>query len=333
MAVTQLSTLKSAANQQDTDLDVARNVLSLESEALTQLASVLDENFSKALDIIQSIKGRLIVTGMGKAGHVGKKVTATFASTGTPSYFVHPAEASHGDLGMVNEHDAVIALSKSGETKELSDIVNYCKRFSIPLIALTCNPKSTLAVNADVVIWLGPSPEACPNQQAPTTSTTLMIAMGDALAIAMMKRRGFSANDFRTYHPGGKLGGQLLSVASIMKQGDALPLVQSTATMQETQQVMSDGNFGCAIVVNAQNELAGFITDGDIRRHLSPTLLQKPVTEVMGTATPRTIEVDALAAAAVAIMNRHNITQLVIVDGKTPVGLLRLHDIMRAGVA
>jgi arabinose-5-phosphate isomerase len=334
MAVAELSSvLKSAANQQDTDLDIARSVLRLESDALNDMASVLDENFSKTLDIIQSLKGRLIVTGMGKAGHVGKKVTATFASTGTPSYFVHPAEASHGDLGMVSEHDAVIALSKSGETKELSDIVNYCKRFSIPLIAITCNRKSTLALNADLVIWMGPSPEACPNQQAPTTSTTLMIAIGDALAIAMMKRRGFSANDFRTYHPGGKLGGQLLTVQSIMKQGDVLPLVSHTATMQTTQQVMSDGNFGCAIVINDNRELAGFISDGDVRRNLSPTLLQKPVTEVMGTSTPRTIEIDALAAAALAIMNQHNITQLVVVDGKTPVGLLRLHDIMRAGVA
>jgi arabinose-5-phosphate isomerase len=324
--------LNTKQNTINDDLAVAREVLTLEADALHTLADTLDQRFSQTLDIIQSLKGRLIVTGMGKAGHVGKKMTATFASTGTPCYFVHPAEASHGDLGMVGESDAVLALSKTGESKELRDIINYCKRFSIPLIAMTAAPESTLAQQADVVLWIGPSPEACPNQQAPTTSTTLMIALGDAIAIALMKRRGFSASDFRTYHPGGKLGGQLLAVQTIMKQGDELPLVSENATMADAQKIISEKTFGCVIVVNAQNELAGFITDGDIRRHLSADLLQKKVTEIMN-ANPRKIESDALAAAALAVMNQYSITQLLVVEGKKPVGLVRLNDIMSAGVA
>lgn len=318
--------------QQQSDLDAAHEVLTLESQALVALADSLNENFTKALDIIVALKGRLIVSGMGKAGHIGKKITATLASTGTPCYFVHPAESSHGDLGMISDADAVLMLSNSGETKELGDMINYCKRFSIPLIAVTSKPESTLGRQADVLLQLPPVAEACPNQQAPTTSTTMILGMGDAIAISLMKRRGFSASDFRLYHPGGKLGGQLLAVSAIMKQGDELPLVSNTATMREAEKIISAKTFGCAIVVNDKNELAGFITDGDIRRHLSADLLDKKVTEIMNP-TPRNIDSAALAAEALAIMNKQSITQLLVVDGNKPVGLVRLNDIMSAGVA
>lgn len=331
MGATQLKTIDVSANTR-ADLEVGRETLRLEANALLTLATSLGESFSATLDLIQPLKGRVIVTGMGKAGHVGKKVTATLASTGTRAYFVHPAEASHGDLGMVGEDDLVLALSKSGESAELRDIVNYCKRFSIPLVAMTQNCNSTLAKQADVILDLGNSPEACPNQQAPTTSTTLMMAMGDALAVALMKRRGFSANDFRQYHPGGKLGGQLLAVRKVMKQGNELPLVPATATVAQARAIMSEKNFGCAIITTQTGELAGFMTDGDIRRHLSPALAEENVSTIMAK-TPYVIEVSALAAAALAMMNQHEVTQLVVVDGTTPVGLIRMHDILRAGVA
>ncbi len=313
------------------DLASARETLRLESDALLQQAEALDTDFLAVLDVLEKLPGRLIVSGMGKAGHVAKKVTATFASTGTPANFVHPAEASHGDLGMITERDAVLLMSKSGESAELRDLINYCKRFGIPLIAMTMNPDSTLGRQADYLLRLVEIAEACPNQQAPTTSTILMMGLGDALSVALMKRRGFSATDFRQYHPGGKLGGKLLSVESVMHKGDALPIVSYAAMVSEAQAVMSEHNFGCAIVVDDKGELAGFLSDGDIRRHLSPILSTLPVAKIMGR-NPYTIPHDALCAAAIAVMNQHDITQLIVVDGKKPVGLARLHDILRAGV-
>lgn len=315
------------------DLAAGRETLRLEATALLRQADQLDDTFLRVLDLIQSRPdGRIIITGMGKSGHVGKKLAATLASTGTSSYFVHPAEASHGDLGMVGDNDTVIALSKSGEAPELRDIVNYCKRFQIPLVAITAKPESTLGRMADHVLKLVDAPEACPNQQAPTTSTTLTIALGDALAVALMKRRGFTATDFRQYHPGGKLGGQLVAVHTLMQKGEALPLVRDTANVADALNVMSAHNFGCAIVVNDRNELAGFVSDGDIRRHFSADIVMKSVSDIMAK-NPTTIESGALSSAALAIMNQKNITQLVVMEGNTPVGLLRLHDILRAGVA
>lgn len=322
----------SSRTRSEQDLAIGREVLRLEAQALTKQADTLDPRFSDVVETIFHCKGRVIVTGMGKSGHVGKKITATFASTGTPSYFVHPAEASHGDLGMISENDIVLALSKSGEAAELRDLINYCKRFQITLIAMTAKPESTLGRQADMVLQLTEAPEACPNQQAPTTSTTLTIALGDALAIALMKRRGFSSTDFRQYHPGGKLGGQLLFVNAIMHQDDSLPIINENATIQEAIAIMSAHNFGCAIAINDKKELVGFVSDGDIRRHLSSDLATRLVSDIMGR-NPRTISDDALASAALAMMNQHNITQLVVVNGATPVGLVRLHDIMRAGVA
>jgi arabinose-5-phosphate isomerase len=322
-----------ALTKSEQDLANGRDTLRAEAQGLFALADRLDENFIAALDIIEKrANGRVIISGMGKSGHVAKKMAATFASTGTPSFFVHPAEASHGDLGMVTDNDTVIALSKSGESAELRDIVSYCKRFDIPLIAIVQNPHSSLARQADVALLLPDLPEACPNQQAPTTSTTLTMALGDALAVALMKRRGFSATDFRQFHPGGKLGGQLLAVASIMKTGDDLPLVDQNADMNKLQTIMSARNYGCAIATDAQGNLAGFVTDGDIRRHMNDGLQGKKVSDIMGSS-PMTIASDALAAAALAAMNQSNITQLVVTENNKPVGLVRLHDILRAGAA
>ena len=314
------------------DLLTGREVLRQEAHALMQLADRLDGSFGGALDLMQKALGRVVVTGMGKSGHVGKKMAATFASTGTPSFFVHPAEASHGDLGMITDNDVVLALSKGGESPELRDVINYCKRFTIPLIAITQNPQSTLARQSDVVLMLPDLSEACPNQQAPTTSTTVTMAYGDALAVGLMKRRGFSATDFRQFHPGGKLGGQLLAVRSVMKSGNDLPLVRDTDSTAQAITTMSEKNYGCAIVTDAGGKLAGFITDGDIRRHIAPDLVTKTVASVMH-AKPLTIPSDALAAAALAVMNQHTITQLIVVENDIPVGLVRLHDIMRAGAA
>ncbi len=317
----------------EADIVAGRDVLRQEAHALLQLADRLGPSFVAALDILQQRQsGRVIVTGMGKSGHVGKKMAATFASTGTPAFFVHPAEASHGDLGMITDADTVIALSKGGESPELRDIVNYCKRFTIPLIAITQNATASLARQADVVLLLPDLPEACPNQQAPTTSTTVTMAYGDALAVGLMKRRGFSATDFRQFHPGGKLGGQLLAVAAVMKSGDDLPLVAATASARDVITVMSQKNYGCAIVAAANGTLAGFISDGDIRRQALTDISMRTAADLMHS-NPYTIPADALAAAALALMNQHAITQLIVVDNQTPVGLVRLHDILRAGAA
>lgn len=333
MTMTTPSDTLRAPTQIEQDIAAGRETLRLEAQAMLQLADRLDPNFSAAVELLMTRStGRVIISGMGKSGHVGKKIAATMASTGTPAFFVHPAEASHGDLGMVTDNDTVIALSKSGESAELQDIVRYCKRFSIPLIAITQKAESSLARQGDVVLLLPDLPEACPNQQAPTTSTTLTMALGDALAVALMKRRGFSATDFRQFHPGGKLGGQLLAVAKVMKTGDELPFVTADATVAQVQAAMSDKNFGCAIVVDAQKNLLGFITDGDIRRNLSSDLVSKKAADIMAK-TPSTIAHDALAAAAMALMNQKSITQLLVVDGTRVAGLVRLHDILRAGVA
>ena len=315
------------------DLTIARDTLRLEANALMRQAEALDDSFSAIVDVIIGMKGKLIVSGMGKPGHISKKIAATMASTGTPSYFVHPGEASHGDLGMISETDVVLCLSKSGESTELRDLINYCKRFGVPLIGMTADENSSLGRQADYTLLMTKVVEACPNQQAPTTSTTQMIALGDALAMALMTRRGLSATQYRQWHPGGKLGGQLLAVSAVMHKADILPLVSDRATVNEAQAAMSAHNFGCAIITDTNGSMTGFVSDGDLRRNLSPTLGTRNVTEIMGTQ-PRTIDSEALTSAALAIMNQHNITQLVVVDtNQKPVGLLRLHDMLRAGVA
>jgi len=316
------------------DLLVARRVLTAEAEALSTLAARLDAEFPEALDLLTRAEGgRVIVTGMGKSGHVGRKIAATLASTGTPAMYVHPGEASHGDLGMVTRHDAVLALSNSGETSELTDIVTYTRRYEIPLVAITKRTESSLAEAADVALILPDVGEACPMGLAPTTSTTMMLALGDALAVALLERKGFSSADFQIYHPGGKLGRQLMKVAALMHQGDAVPLVDPARPMTEVLLVITQKSFGCVGVVDAEGVLSGIITDGDLRRHMESGLLGRQAGEVM-THAPLTIRPGILAAEALRVMNDKKITSLFVVDDtRRVIGILHLHDCLRAGVA
>jgi arabinose-5-phosphate isomerase len=269
---------------------------------------------------------------MGKSGHVARKIAATLASTGTPAQFVHPGEASHGDLGMITPQDAVMCLSNSGETSELSDLVAYTRRFRIPLIAVVGRAGSAMADTADVTLVLPQSPEACPLGLAPTTSTTMMLALGDALAVVLLERRGFSADQFQALHPGGKLGRILIKVADLMHTGDTLPLTAPETPMSEALVEMSAKTFGVVGVVDRAGLLTGIITDGDLRRHMNPGLLAQPVAEVM-TASPQTITAQALAAEALGRMNERNITSLFVTEDGRPVGLIRMHDCLQAGVA
>ncbi|WP_425045734.1 KpsF/GutQ family sugar-phosphate isomerase [Primorskyibacter sp. S87] len=310
----------------------ARRVLSIEAEALHQLAAELPEDFERAVDLIYHNSGRVIVSGIGKSGHIGNKLSATLASTGTPSLFVHAAEASHGDLGMIGADDVCILISNSGETAELSDIVAYTRRFSIPMIAISSKPESTLMKAADLRLCLPPAPEACSIGMAPTTSTTMTLAIGDALAVALMERRGFAAEDFRVYHPGGKLGAQMAWVEQIMHGQEDLPLVKSDTPMSETLIEMTSKGFGIAAVVDTEGRLTGIVTDGDLRRNMA-NLMTHDAGKV-ATQNPITARADDLAAQALAVMNQRKITVLVIVDDENkPIGILHLHDLLRAGVA
>ncbi len=310
----------------------ARRVLQLEIEGLGALAGALDERFGLALDILAATTGRVIVTGMGKNSHIGAKIAATMASTGTAAFFVHPAEASHGDLGMIARGDALIALSNSGETPELADIVAYSRRYSIPLIAITGREQSTLARNADVALILPAATEACPMGLAPTTSTTMTLVLGDALAVGLLGRKGFSVHDFGVLHPGGRLGRMLMKVADIMHEGDQIPLIGEHARMAEVLVLMTAKSFGVAGITDADGRLAGIITDGDLRRHMGPDLLGLAAREVM-TPNPRAIRPDALAAEALGIMNQRKITSLFVVEERRPIGILHIHDCLRAGIA
>ena len=315
------------------DLACARRVLRLEAEGLEALARSLDEGFTEALDLLDGRTGRVVVTGIGKSGHVARKIAATLSSTGTPALFVHPAEASHGDLGMIEpEGDAVIALSNSGETAELADLVAYAKRFHIPLIAITGRADSALAQAADVALVLPASDEASPMGLAPTTSTTAMLALGDAIAVALLERKGFSPDRFHALHPGGRLGKMLLKVADLMHRGEEVPLVGGDTAMADALLVMTNKRFGCVAIVDGDGILLGVITDGDLRRHMSPDLLDLRAAEVM-TRAPRTIGADALASEAVGLMNSNTITNLFVVEDGRPVGILHIHDCLRAGVA
>lgn len=316
----------------------AARVLAMEAEALQNLADKIwnDTEFSRAVDLIAAIEGRVIVTGMGKSGHIARKIAATMASTGTPAFFVHPGEASHGDMGMIVRGDVVLALSNSGESREMNDLIEYTRRFAIPLIGVTSRPESTLGESADIVLALPALPEACPNGLAPTTSTTMSLAIGDALAIALLESKGFTANDFQVFHPGGKLGQQLMRVSEIMHQGDAVPLVSVDTPLKETFGVMTEKGFGAIGLVDGQGVLAGIITDGDIRRHISDDLLSKTAGDIM-TRTPKTVRPETLVGEAMGIMNDvtqsfRRITCLFVVtrDGK-PAGILHLHDCLRAG--
>ncbi|MBY0349973.1 KpsF/GutQ family sugar-phosphate isomerase [Tabrizicola sp.] len=307
-----------------------RRVIRREAEALARLGDALDDSFARALDLLMAAEGRVIVSGMGKSGHIARKIAATFASTGTPAHFVHPAEASHGDLGMVASGDVLIVLSNSGETPELADILAHAKRFAIPLIAITSRAGSTLMGHATVGLTLPDVPEACEKGIVPTTSTTMTLALGDALAVALMEHRAFTPDHFRMFHPGGKLGARLLKVRDLMH--DDPPLVAGTLAMGDTLLEITRRGFGVVGVTDAAGDLAGIITDGDLRRHLDGLMLHK-AGEVM-TANPRTIGPDALAGEALAVMNDRKITCLLVTapDTRRAIGILHVHDCLRAGV-
>ena len=322
------------------DLVSARRVLSTESRSLTALADALDGTFVDAIERLDAVTGRVVVTGMGKSGHIARKIAATLASTGAPAQFVHPGEASHGDLGMITSKDAVLALSNSGSTSELDAIVTYARRHAIPLIAITAGASSPLAEQADVALILPAAPEACPMGLAPTTSTTMMLGLGDALAIALLERRGFSAQDFQVLHPGGSLGQKLLRVADLMHGDQEVPLCRPETPMAEAILVMTNKRFGCVGVIDEAGELVGIITDGDLRRHMAPELLNQSAGEVMTAGPKKTIRPQALAAEAVGLMNADQpmVTSLFVVDeaqgaGMRPVGIIHIHDCLRAGLS
>jgi arabinose-5-phosphate isomerase len=314
----------------------AKRTLTTEQAGLVALSDALvpplSDEFIKAVKIIRKINGRVIVTGVGKSGHIGTKIASTFASTGTPSFFVHSSEANHGDLGMISRDDAILALSWSGETTELNGVVAYSKRFNIPLIALTSKRQSTLGKEADIVLAVPKHPEACPHNLAPTTSALMQLAMGDALAIALLENRGFTAGDFRTFHPGGQLGASLTYIRDIMHSGERIPLVTSGTQMTEAIIQISKKGFGCVGVVDNDGMLTGIITDGDLRRNLKTDLLGEMVDSVM-TANPKTVQPDMLAVGAMEILDNSSITALMVTDEGKPVGIVHFHDLLKLGVA
>ena len=312
------------------DLGVARRVLSQAGNGLSKMAAELGDEFVRCVTLVSGLEGRLIVSGMGKSGHIANKIAATLASTGTPAFFVHPAEASHGDLGMISDGDAVIALSNSGETPELSDLVSYTRRFAIPLIGMTGKRESTLAEQSDIVLCLPDVGEASPHG-SPTTSTTLMITLGDALAVALLERRGFTADDYRLFHPGGKIGKSLFKVTDLMHTDGEIPLTHPDSPMSDTILTMTTKTFGIAGVVDEDGSLIGIVTDGDLRRHMDGQLVDMPTSDVM-TTNPRTVGPNMLAAEALRLMNEWKVTCLFAVEDGKPVGILRVRDILRAGV-
>jgi len=326
----------------DTILKSGRRVVEIERDALSDLMDSLDQAFVNAVETCAQAKGRVVLAGVGKSGHVARKIAATMASTGTPSLYIHPTEASHGDLGMIASGDVVIALSRSGETKELSDLIEYSKRFSIPLIAVTAVAGSTLGAAADICLTIPDAPEACGETRAPTTSTTLSMALGDAIAVAVLEQRGFTAEDFKIFHPGGKLGAMLRTVGDLMTGGDAVPIVGIDTGMEAALSLMSEAGLGCLAVVSGGNlmasdvherALAGMITDGDIRRLVARGVQAKTAADAM-TKDPITVKASTLASTALGLMNERRITQLIVVDeaGFAPVGILHMHDLLKAGV-
>jgi len=317
----------------ETDLAVGRHVLESEAAALRALAHGINGDFTKAVASLAAVQGRVVVTGVGKSGLVGQKIAATLASTGTPAFFVHATEASHGDLGMITPEDAVLALSNSGETPELADIIAYTRRFGLLLVAVTSRSPSALADAADIVLLLPEVGEACPHNLAPTTSTTLMMALGDALAVALLERKAFSATDFKVFHPGGKLGQRLLKVGEIMHGPEELPLATPATTMSQVIVTMTGKRFGCVGVVEADGNLVGMITDGDLRRAMAlPNILTRTAADVMHPS-PKAVAATLLAAEALRLMNASKVTSLFVVADGVPTGILHIHDLLRAGLA
>ncbi len=314
----------------------AGRVIDMEIHGLEEMKKNFGDSFVKAIEMMTKIKGRLIVSGMGKSGHIGQKIAATLASTGTPAFFVHPSEASHGDLGMLTKDDLLLTISNSGESKEMGDIISFSRRFGIPMVAITSNPESTMAKAADLVLLI-PSkkeaPEACPLGLAPTTSTTTTLAMGDAIAVALIEQKGFTREEFHDRHPGGKLGNVLLRARDVMVTGDDLPLVPKEMKMSDALVVMTAKSWGCLGVVDKEGRLVGMITDGDLRRHMSANIIEQPVSSVM-TLNPKTVVPDILCVEALRLMNTKKITSLFVVDGENkPIGLLHVHSLLMAGVA
>ncbi|MBR0754998.1 KpsF/GutQ family sugar-phosphate isomerase [Bradyrhizobium jicamae] len=325
-----------SSGRNDDAIQSALRTLDAEGSGVAAIAAALQSDlgapFTAATDLVRKAKGRLIVTGLGKSGHIGRKVAATFASTGTPAFFVHAAEASHGDLGMITPDDVILALSWSGEQPEMRNLIAYAARFGIPLIAMTADKDSTLSKAADVQLTLPKAREACPHNLAPTTSSLMMLALGDALAIALLEGRGFTSTDFSVLHPGGKLGAMLKYTRDLMHGGDKVPLKPLGTKMSEALVEMSAKGFGCVGIVDARGLIAGIITDGDLRRHMRPDLMTLTVDEVM-TRDPKTVGRDTLAGEVVEILNSAKITTLIVTDAKKPVGIIHLHDLLRAGVA
>ncbi len=307
-----------------------------EKDGLSALSDALDTPFAdafiKAVKIIRKITGRVIVTGVGKSGHIGTKIAATFASTGTPAFFVHPSEANHGDLGMIARDDAVLAMSWSGETTELKGVLAYSRRFNIPLIAITSKENSTLGKEADIVLAIPRKEEACPHNLAPTTSALMQLSLGDALAVALLENRGFTAGDFRTFHPGGQLGASLTHISDIMHSGNKIPLVSSGTMIPEAISQISEKGFGCVGITGNNGDLIGIITDGDLRRNLGKDLLNETVDSVM-TANPKTVQLDALAISAMEILDNSAITVLMVTKDQKPVGVVHFQDLLKIGVA
>jgi arabinose-5-phosphate isomerase len=314
----------------------ALRTLEAESSGLTALMVALrnglGDAFEAAVQALRKVEGRVIVSGIGKSGHVGRKIAATFASTGTPAFFIHPSEAAHGDLGMVTPKDVLLAISWSGETVELKNLVNYSRRFGVPLISITSRATSALGQASDVVIELPRASEACPHGLAPTTSTTMQLVIGDCLAVALLEARGFSATDFKVFHPGGSLGAQLKFVADLMHKGDRLPLARVDEPMTEALVTMTQKALGCLGVVDGNGQLVGIITDGDLRRHMGPELFTAMAGQIM-TPTPKTIKPTTLASAALDTLNKSRITTLFVVERGKPIGLVHVHDLLRASVA
>ncbi|WP_421577401.1 KpsF/GutQ family sugar-phosphate isomerase [Shinella sp. M31] len=323
----------------DGDGAIASAIRTVETEkaGLVALSAALRgglyDAFSEAVRLIGDISGRVVVTGIGKSGHIGAKIAATFASTGTPSFFVHPVEANHGDLGMIARDDVILALSWSGESAELQGIINYSRRFQIPLIAITSGERSALAREADTLLLLPKEQEACPHGLAPTTSTLMQLALGDALAVALLEARGFTATDFKTFHPGGKLGASLSHVGDIMHSGENMPLVALGTSMPDAIMTLAQKRYGCVGVINDEGILVGIVTDGDIARNLTRNLAELDVDAIM-TRNPKTVKPATLATAALGLLNQHNISALIVTDETfRPVGVVHFHDLLRIGVA
>lgn len=318
--------------QENLDKNSAIRTINAEVETLYKLRDILSHSLTQALNIMQEAKGRIIITGMGKSGHIGKKIAASLASTGTPSFFVHPAEASHGDLGMITEDDVVIAISNSGESRELVDILTYCKRFGIKLIGITKNIESSLAKSSDVLLPLPNNGEACPLGLAPTNSTTATLVLGDILTVGLIDRRGFSKSDFNDRHPGGKLGSILQKVSDLMHTDSEMPILEENSDMQRVLLEMTSKRLGCVGFVNQDGELTGMLTDGDLRRCLSAQILEEKAINLM-TKNPKTVDKNMMAAEALNIMNTKKITNLFVVEKNKPVGVIHIHDLLNNGVA